>query len=458
MILRPGKPQLTLVLLTTILLTGSLLYSQSSPPTTGPSTQNSDTEQTLDQLIPELGAPDFTLRQAAAHEIGKLGGDSLPALRHHLSQEPDTEIHARLTTLIQQIETQDALKPTLVTLDVDHLPLRETIAELSRQSGFPIDMSPDNDSGGLKQYPPVTLHVVKQPLLKVLQQIAEQSPIEPLRAGDNNGGMSILLGSHLPPRIYATDTCLVTLYAIYHSSDIKLTDEPGTEQINKYFYLTFKIYADPKLQIVEEPFETHLTTAIDNQGNNLLPTSKTNQSFTRKPPTGHHIFASTANLSYPVHPGTLIKKLRGEIHVVAQTQSSSVQFENLNQPNQIQNMNGVKITLETFKTQTPNYWTAKLHFRRDGISPENFQKLFPTNSASSLQLKLLDNNHGLITVSKIISGVGQANTEYAYEYGFYRHSENPQKARFTPSTLRISYTTKQEDLTIPFEFKDIPMP
>jgi len=98
----------------------------------------------IGQLIAQLGSLKFKEREAAAAALETAGIAALPALQA-ASINKDPEIRRRAEKLLTQFqkrqETAEALKPTLIHLDYDETPLAQAVADLARQSGFPIQLA-----------------------------------------------------------------------------------------------------------------------------------------------------------------------------------------------------------------------------------------------------------------------------------------------------------------------------
>jgi hypothetical protein len=82
-------------------------------------------------LVQKLGSERFAAREDAARRLAEIGVDALPVLRSASTTEPDPELRSRAILLIDRIERQALLRPTLVTVAPGNL---DTIASsLNRQ-------------------------------------------------------------------------------------------------------------------------------------------------------------------------------------------------------------------------------------------------------------------------------------------------------------------------------------
>jgi hypothetical protein len=100
-----------------------------------------DEADRLARLVTELGSPSYRQREAAGRELDALDEAALPALRH-AAAGPDAEARHRAAELVARIEhraqVRRVLAPTTVQLSFQDTPVADAVAELSRQSGYPL--------------------------------------------------------------------------------------------------------------------------------------------------------------------------------------------------------------------------------------------------------------------------------------------------------------------------------
>src|SRR4051812_47892529 len=88
-----------------------------------------------DALIARLGSPRYADREAATAALRRLGPAALPALRSARSAR-DAEVRARAAALLERVESELMVRPTLVRLDYRDRPLAEVVKDLGRQTGI----------------------------------------------------------------------------------------------------------------------------------------------------------------------------------------------------------------------------------------------------------------------------------------------------------------------------------
>lgn len=95
------------------------------------------------ELVTKLGAARYAEREAAANALEKLGGEALPAL-NTAREAKDPEVRTRVAALIERIENQMMVQPTLVRLDFANRPLSEIVHALSERAHMSLNLVPDN--------------------------------------------------------------------------------------------------------------------------------------------------------------------------------------------------------------------------------------------------------------------------------------------------------------------------
>jgi hypothetical protein len=100
----------------------------------------------IEKLIQQLGSPKFAERSRARQELKQIGEPALEALRK-AAKSDDAEMSRAASELVKGIEakqlTASVLAPKRVKLSLTDVPVPEAVAELAKQSGYPIDIQGD---------------------------------------------------------------------------------------------------------------------------------------------------------------------------------------------------------------------------------------------------------------------------------------------------------------------------
>jgi hypothetical protein len=101
------------------------------------------TPERIGQLITQLGSSRFREREQAATELDAIGEPALSALKK-AAQDPDLEVRRRAEALAtgirKRVEMARLLQPMRVRWTFRNTPLSEAIAEISKQTGFNIEL------------------------------------------------------------------------------------------------------------------------------------------------------------------------------------------------------------------------------------------------------------------------------------------------------------------------------
>jgi hypothetical protein len=101
-------------------------------------------------LIAQLGSEKYAEREEAARALDAVGPAALPGLRA-AAQGDDPEVSRRAAELVTAIErrqeTDRLLRPKDVRLVLDNVTVPEAIARLAKETGYPIQLRPDQARG-----------------------------------------------------------------------------------------------------------------------------------------------------------------------------------------------------------------------------------------------------------------------------------------------------------------------
>jgi hypothetical protein len=138
-------------------------------PATRPATQPA-TRPSLEQLLVDLSADDWKLRQQAADALGDLDAASLPKLKHAAGTSTDPDIRNALETAIRRIEQTAAASPSMVSLSFKNAPAVDVMNALADQLSYPLAYDGDEWLKNVN----LSIDAKDQPFWGVLKQLAPQ--------------------------------------------------------------------------------------------------------------------------------------------------------------------------------------------------------------------------------------------------------------------------------------------
>ncbi|MEI8195048.1 MAG: hypothetical protein WCI73_03980 [Phycisphaerae bacterium] len=412
----------------------------------------------IDGLLPQLAADDFAVREEASKQLNDLGVAALPILRQRLTSISDAETKTRVGSLIEKLEEAAALSPTLVTLELKDAGIHDAVEALAKVVSFPIKAWPERGFGG-NDNRGVTLQVDKQPFWFVIQKISDQTPIRPMNMGGNRKGLTLQINNAFPRRVVFSGAFAVAATSIDRQYRADLNKEPGGDETSKSFAISLATFSDPRLRVLRQPSRAVLTQAVDEKGNSLIPEGNVTGDLTNENSWGYCETSFSVPLRYPEAPGATLKSLKGELHAIVQTRTAAVDFADLSAKNVGKKLEGMEVTFESFTTTNPTSFAVKVKLRPGTMAKAMWQSIYQ-NNRQLLTVNLLDAQDKPVGENGGANGGGW-DKEVSYQYNFNVQDESGGRNKPSfgpPAKLRLEIATRQKDVTIPFEFKDLPIP
>jgi hypothetical protein len=274
--------------------------------------------------VARLGSPRFAEREDAARKLESLGGAALPALRS-ARIAADSELRSRASALIDRIESNLLVRPTLVRLGFKNRPLAELVKDLASQADVPLFLNPDESDVlasrrvTLEDASPVPFWSALERLCRTAHVRSEIAPHEDAH-GHIAMGLSLAADDEgLSGPISNTGPFRVKLVSVHYQRERQLDRAGGQPVFNENFYAQIQLNAEPRLMIAHNG-NPKLLEVNDDAGHSLLPRP---DAPAETDPTEHVDFNGGATLqlavglNYPAQPGKLIKRFRGVIPVTA---------------------------------------------------------------------------------------------------------------------------------------------
>lgn len=471
----------------------SAALAQSSQPTTAPS---------IESLVSQLSADDWSAREAAQNKLVAMGPRATEALKRASRESPDDEVRQRAQAALAQIEQDQLIGPSVITLHLRDASVRSAFAELSRQAQTNLQPMPA-ELWDLRTWPTVTIDVEGKPFWLALRDLCDATGVE-LRqwseglrlmqaagggAGGAGGGPGWGTG-----RSTVCGAFLVTLRQCTRTQSVEYT--PTGENRSSDFSLTFQATAEPKLRVLRAAYVAKLEEATDDAANALVPPPPTDPNQPAADEGDQPLEAAfvpgpggtwqfTARLAYPraTPIGKRIKLLRGGVNVLLQTRSQAVEFANVmstpaNQ--QARTAGALKLTLGGIKKLGERYEVTLSVARDRTLMPRDVD--WQQVQQSLTDVRLLDDS-GRAFVGSVLNPGGGGDDAADLTMSFVRDdattagqggaalnlNQPPNLARpgpganaaatsAEPSKLVWQVPIETKEITIPFEFRDVPLP
>jgi hypothetical protein len=448
-------------------------------------------------LVEQLGASRYAQREAAASALKKLGADALPALRQALDSK-DPEIRNRAQSLIDTIDSDLLIRPTLVKMDFEKEPVNDVASSVSAQSGIKILLEPLDHP--MWKSRTLSLHEAEPvPFWKAIDLLSQAGGLVPNPSAQMMGEV----GRAPVLRMFAGETAAlptsdsgpfrITLVSVHHHRDLMLSHgAPGVAQpigggivrqppngqvpppplpaqqrfANDQFYAQMQVMVEPRLMLVQS-HDLKLEEAVDDKDQSLLlPTSggqaQRFSAYYGINPGGALQFP--VHLKYPEQPGKTIKKFKGVLPVTVSARKSDplvipLESENLNK--EFHNAD-VQLTLTDLKTG-PNVPRATIGvsvkmLARQGDAGQDgdpgmppFGRAFRMPTGGQSQIEILDEKGNPLQGFTSSPNATRGQTEEGkFTITLLPGASGPAELRY--------YSLARATTDVPFEFTNVPMP
>lgn len=279
-----------------------------------------------ERFIEQLGERDFRIRDAASKALEKLGPDALPALRK-AKEHADAEIRRRVSELIPALERTALLTPKLITLRMNNKSIRDAVAAISKQSGYPIDLWPEARFNGGREQSVFNFQLDNVPFWKALDHVCSEGGLSLQDHGGNDGRIRLQFQDTMTPFIHHRGPFRIVAHGFNYSRNINFAQLPrnGTPvgQRSEFMNFTLAITSEPRLPLLGVG-QIKLNEARDDRGSSMLMPEAENNGYVANYPgyNGYKTFMQQAqvNLARPSQESSLAKVLKGTVPITLLTE------------------------------------------------------------------------------------------------------------------------------------------
>jgi hypothetical protein len=357
--------------------------------------------------------------------------------------------------------------PSPVTMHVGNAPVSTVLADIARQTKITVNF-PNNPRfgggapGAAPDEPLVTLDLEAQPFWAAIEQIRQQTGTT---ISQNQDGAFMLTrpfigasgAAPIDNSVVAGPILIMPMLA-EHIRD--MTVAPADQE---FCQLQFQLYWEPKLPVAFYRSSVVPTTAIDEQGNSLVPTGKLSAD-PRKPvyATSESDYTSISAAGDPgvARPmmisvrlqtgrqtGRRIAHLTGVFPIWFAQKTEHIEIPDyLNAPESNRDIAGMAVTISKVEQQFGEY-SADIDFKRQNLNDADWNKFGALIPDVKIQMHDAAGNP--------LGGGGSG--------GSYGPTERSQNRRFRPNgpgpyTLTIDIPVDPKEMDVPFDLADYPVP
>jgi hypothetical protein len=266
-------------------------------------------------IIDQLGSDDYRAREKAGKSILALGDRALPALKAALASTDDPEVHRRIEVLVEQLETERLVSPRRVTLKVKDKSVADIVAELAKQSGYPLQYQDGRD--GVQK---LSFDLADVPFWEALDRVCDAAGLNAFQQNDETGVLTLGFNDTYNPHVAYWGPFRILATNISSGRNLQLSGlsrrQPNPRQ-PEYLTVNLNLFAEPKAPVLGLGPPT-VTKATDDTGASMLvPQAEPSSSF-YPPPVGYRSFnhGFGVSLHRVNQKATAIKELRGKVPAV----------------------------------------------------------------------------------------------------------------------------------------------
>lgn len=348
-----------------------------------------------------------------------------------------------------------ALSATMVSATFANTPALQAFAELAKQSGYTIE--PYNaGGGGQARYGSVTATLNNVPFWAAMREICTRGNVGLYYYGDNEGGAIQLMPTNYGQQHMMKASTSVQgpyLTVVTNLERINTVQMSAPDQTDRKISMQIHTFAEPKARPTQYAYQPVIDEAVDDNGNSMVPTAPQGQHQHMQSTRGISWYGHV-QLPYPTsNPGKRIAKLRGHMPAKVQLQSEPWEIDNpLQAAEATRTFGSKKVTFKSFKKSSGGQYTIEMVYHRD---PTQDQQSFNDSWNNEPDMKLIDAKDSRYRLYS--SGGRGDDKQITRTFTFARRTAGGDDAP-DPTKLVIEVPTAVQEIDIPFELVDLPMP
>jgi len=422
-------------------------------PAAPPATLPAETAARVRELVAKLAADDWQTRQEAQERLVRMGAVIRDELRAVLAQTADEESRTRIEAALRQIEDNRLTGTSMITLRLRGASPREAFAQLSRQAGADLRPNPP-DLWDSRQWPAADIEIEHQPFWTALRELCSKFGVSPQNSGFSRDMVIAAGASGHPlmgraPQVVSGPFLVVATY-IHANYSVDLNNP---QNVNRNCNLQLMVCPEPKLRVLQGSYQAILEEAVDDRGNSLInPAMMAAQMHGLQPGSGN-IWNLSAYLAVKGEGARKIARLKGRARFVIQTRAEEAEVADIvNARNVTRTVGGRKFLIKETRYTPNGPCQVFVTVYRPGWSPIEWSQISQT---AALRLADADGNSWFRTHA---ATTRSSNDEIDLTLHFQRINWNGANAVGEPASLIIEVPLETEELTVPFEFVDLPLP
>ena len=408
--------------------------------TTQPS---SPTDAEVDALVQQLDNPDAAVADRARTKLLQLGDRAKAALDRKLRGQ--TAAVDVLTTL----QSQQFSTPTLISLKLTNASADEAVTELSKQVGVSLKARAGNFPP-VEQSSPITCDLNRQPFWTVVRTICDKTQLAPNSTPGEGGLFSLApVGRSIFKLPVSTQgPVLVVLTNLTRLSTVDLQ----TMQLNPgQITGQLELWCEPKMRPISVTRDATVDTATDDAGNALAPRERI-MSGAFPDQVRQNVLRASFQLTTPQSPGKTIKIVSGKIKLLTGIGEQRQDLSDVLTGKEVTKADaeGKNHTFSAFKKNGTRFYNVRVSLPPD-------QRAGPPTQPALTLVASDDAGHLFPQTNVSLTRAGARGPEYSVSFQAPADDEG-RPIDGPPTKLTWVYPLKSQEMLVPFEFKDLPLP
>lgn len=407
------------------------------------------TPQEIEALMTQLASPDEKVRKQAQEKLVSMGDEARATLEAYVRARAAAE------AALAKIDTNKVAGPSLVTLDLKDATPQAVFEEIAKQTGY--DVHAYNDSLWQQvNNTKLSLKIDKQPFWVAMREACGNTGVTLYNSGGMERRLQLMQASQVGQNImkYPAVVDGAFMVVISNLNRTNSVDLANPQNISRSMNLQLLVCLEPKVKVVRYSYMPDMEEAVDEKGNSLLLAGRNRYGPNWNSNRGLILNLNTP-LSYPKDAGEKIARLKGKVKMEILTKSETLEVADIMTAKDVtKTIAGRKIVIKEVKHTNDRYYQVHVVFYRENMEQQAFYDMV-NNPAVRLQ-----DDAGREYTYNGYNSTNSSGDAYEVKMMFYRRGPNrPGEVEAgEPSVLMWEIPTGTQEVAIPFEFTDLPLP
>jgi hypothetical protein len=416
----------------------------------------------IDRYLADLGSDDWHLREHAQAELSTGGEVVHQRVAEASTRTTDPHIQGQCEAILAAIDSEDAFRPTLVTVHARRSPASDVLLSIAKQGRTQIRPCAADRNNLIHWTTPIDFDAENMPFWAGVWRACAASGITNIYVGTDRQ-IALGHGGELWMTPYSSYGVAVAAavdgpFLVVAEGAPRQGSRAEHERRDPYFML--KVYPEPKLRVISRAHLATVDEAIDNAGASMQAAPELEPKLS-DPVQDIWNSCSVAWFHVEQYQGRRMAKFRGSVALRVQPHGESAEFADLlGAIGQTKSIRNRSVTVQSVDGVDNSY---DVHFVLAGGGWER-QWLSPRGITAGLgyDVALLDSSGHYWDCWPTQGGFESGNgTEVDIVFGPQRDADGGDAIKRTPKgpfTLVWEFPAVPKSVNVAFEFSDLPMP